>query len=56
MNMTTQPADRREQLDADREALERAREESRRIERTLRESKRVRRDVLPKLQKAGRAR
>lgn len=54
--MTTQSADRRKQLEADREALERARDESRRIEQTLRESRRVRRDVLPKLQKAGQAR
>jgi len=50
------PEEVRRQLEEDRVAVQEAQEESRRIEEALKESQRVRRESLPKLQRAGRVR
>ena len=44
------------QIDENRAAIQKAEQESRRIHEVLKESQRVRRDVLPKLKKAGQVR
>ena len=53
--MTTLTSDEvQRQIEDNRAAVERAQEQSRRIHETLAESERVRREVLPKLKRAGR--
>ena len=55
--MTTTPDEfLRRQIEEDRAAVKRAREESRRIAKALEQSRRVRRTVLPKLRRAGQVR
>jgi hypothetical protein len=50
---TTTPDGARRQIEDNRRAVERAEEVSRRIREALAESQRVRREVLPKLKRAG---
>ncbi|HEX5533942.1 MAG TPA: hypothetical protein VFX33_09410 [Actinomycetales bacterium] len=54
--MATTGDEARRELEDDRAAVRRAREESRRIAAALRESRRVTRDALPKLKAAGQIR
>ena len=54
--MTTNPEEILRRMEEDRAAVQRAREESRRIAETLKQSRRVRRAVMPKLRRAGQVR
>jgi hypothetical protein len=51
--MTTTPEQILRHIEEDRAAVQRAKEESRRIAETIEQSRRVRRTVIPKLRKAG---